>query len=388
MMASARDLRVNVASYLARNGWQAGSGGGAGELWTQTRPNAGDVLLAVPYEVDQESFEFNALVERLAMHERRDVVVIRDALESEFLDTQSYRVSDRFVRDDAALLGSAFTILNSARKLLRAAATTARKPRPRIGSNYSRPADELAAKARLSHTRRGSFVVPIVMPVDPPASSDGQLDSALAPIEPSERRVTRTLASAVTAIDTIAIKPEKEPGPDEIMGLVQSGVSMELVAAVRDIALDPGVEAFDTSFRWAAALGAPGRMPDRVVIPREAASLLGKVALTLGRTRPEPEASVSGQIVQIRYVQDDPTGELAIRVERTNRQADIFVTVSSDVIHDAYVWARNHRAVLARGLIERSPGRPLAIPNPTDVVPIDVLFNITIDSSLSEASER
>lgn len=380
-MASDRDMRQNVASYLARHGWAAGQSGRAGELWTL---DDADILrrmqrdepltLAVPFEIEANSFEYESIVSRLARQESQPTDAISVAVESEFLDTQNYRISDQYVVEESALLDSAATVLGSARKLVRAAATTARKPRAHIGTNYSRPGDELALRARLSHTRHGSFVVPIVMPVAPVPAMDGQFDNGVGPVEPGERGVTRTLASALVALDSIAVKPAKEPGPDEVMKLVQSGVSKELVAAVREIAVKAGIEAFDVSFTWSPALGKPRNIPDRVVITDDAAPILNRVVQELGQMKPEPDASVSGQIVRIHYVQDEPFGEIAIRTERKNRAVDVSVTASADVIHDAYVWARDHRSILARGRIERSPGRPLSIPRPTSILPIDTLF--------------
>jgi hypothetical protein len=158
------------------------------------------------------------------------------------------------------------------------------------------------------------------------------------------------------------------------MDLVLSGVSKELVKAVREIAVNAGVHAFEVAFDWSPALGAPKNTPARVVIGDEAGPVLNRVVETLGQLKPEPDASVSGQIVRIHYVQDDPFGEIAIRTERRSRAVDISVTASAQIIHEAYVWARDHRAVLARGRIERSPGRPLSIPRPTEILPIDTLF--------------
>lgn len=380
-MTNDRDVRLNVASYLRRHGWLADQSGSAGELWRLSDSNALRALkrteplpLAVPFEIELDSFEYESIVSRLARLENEAQETIAKALESEFLDTQSYRIADEFVIEQRAQLDGATTVLSAAKKLVRAAATTSRKPRAHIGTSYSKPGDELAARARLSHTRRGSFVLPVVMPVMPLPSEQGQLDASAVVIEPGERGVTRTLAGALTALNNIAVQPDTVPGPDEVANLVQSGVSKELVAAVREIAIGAGVAAFDVSFAWSPALGVPRNLAPRVVIEDEAGPLLNKVVEKLGRMKAEPDASVSGPIVRIYYVQDEPYGEIAVRTERNNRVVDVAVTAAAEIIHEAYVWARDHRAVLVRGRIDRAPGRPLSMPEPTAILPIDTLF--------------
>lgn len=277
------------------------------------------------------------------------------------------------VVEDSVLLESAATVLANARRMVRAAATTARKPRPRIGSNYSPPGDELAALMRLSHTRRGSFVLPVVMPVEPPAPTDGDVLGDRMPVEPGERRVTRTLASAVAALNSIAVLPDHEPRVDDVMHLIQSGVSSELVAAVRAIAIQSGVQAFDIKFQWAPGLQPPGGIPDRVVIPDDAAPVLANVERKLKVTRREVTESLSGQIVEIRHLPDEPLGEIAIRTIRNNRTVEVRITTTADVITSAFDWAKQSRAVIAHGKVVSSP-KALTIPNPDQLQPLDELF--------------
>lgn len=382
MMSNEKDMRANVASYLVRHGWQAEQDGVAGQLWalrdTQAlgfMDRAEPLILAVPWYIEVDSFEYVSVVSRIARQKQMPVSELSAAVEREFLDGQDYRIADRYLVEQTAMLDGAATVLDSARRLMRAAATTARKPRARIGTGFSNPGDELARRARLSHTRHGSFILPVVMPV-PPAEEEPGMTSIK--IEPGERGVTRTLATALAALDTVAVRPDRSPRPDDIRDLVQSGVSKELVAAVRSIAVSAGVQAFDATFTWSPGLGEPTNAPRRVVIQDEAAPVLGQVVRQLDQLRAEPDASVTGQIVRIHYVQGDPYGEVAIRTERRNRVVDISVTVDEKTIHKAYEWARDHRAVIARGKIERQPGRPLFVQKPESIGLIDQLFNDTL----------
>ncbi|MBO3663876.1 hypothetical protein [Microbacterium stercoris] len=365
--------RRDVASFLTRNGWVPDRGGLIGELWRPTAAPSGSAI-AVPYELDAGTAEYRAVIARLADHAAVSLQDMADEIEREFRDIHHYKIGDRFVVDESVLLDSASTVLTNARRMVRAAATTARKPRPTIGANYSPPGDAFAAQMRLSHTRRGSFVLPVVMPVEPPELSDGEILGDRTAVEPGERRVTRTLAAAVAAINSVVVVPDREPTTDDVIHLIQSGVSSEIVAAVRAIATDSGVQSLDIRFQWAPGLQAPGGIPERVVIPDEAATVLSRVERKLKRSRPETSESLSGQIVEIRHVPDEPMGEIAIRTIRNNRSAEVRITTPADVIRSAYDWAKQSRAIIARGNVVTSPGRPLSIPRPEQLQPIDELF--------------
>lgn len=369
------DLRAHLTSYLSRHGWETAEDGTSGDLWRPANDSPASRFLAVPFAIEPDSFEFESVVARLARWSGVEAQRLAETVGAEFTDTQNYRIADAHLRDDAAPLDGAASLISSAKRIVRAAATTARKPRAQIGANYSKPGDAVASTARLAHTRRGSFILPIEMPVSPPAATDGQLDDAEVEIEPVERSVTRTVASALAAVNALVIQPASEPGKDEVMALVQSGVSKELATAIRDAAVGSGVGELDVKFQWSPALGAPKNIPKRVVIPDDASVRLNNVISRLGQMKAEPDATVSGQIVRIHYVPGEPQGEISIRTERRGRQVDIGVTVSDKIAHKAFDWARDHRAVLANGQIQRAAGKPLTMPSPTSVLPVDTLFN-------------
>jgi hypothetical protein len=370
------NLRSEIESYLERNGWHRGRPGVSGELWSYTQATE-ERRIAVPYEIGSESREFQAIAMRLSQKEHRPLLEVVDDLEREFLDVQSYRIADSFVNEESVLLDSAATVLTSARRLIRAAATTSRRPRAYIGSNFSAPGDEIARKARLSHTRRGSFVLPVVLPIEKPEVLLGHqiLDTtADVQLESSERRVTRTLASALAALHSIAIEPAKEANQASLVGLVESGVSRELVSAVRAIASDGGVHAFDAEFRWAPGVGQPGGLLGKIIIPADASSLLSRLEKRLLQAKPRIDESISGQIVEIRHLPGEPSGEIAVRTVRGTRTAEVRIRASGVVIRDATDWFKAGRAIRAQGVLVTTPGRPLAMPDPRVVSPLDQLY--------------
>jgi hypothetical protein len=214
------------------------------------------------------------------------------------------------------------------------------------------------------------------MPIEPPEQLQNLIldEPADVKLESNERRTTRTLATALAALDSIAVRPSKAPTATELDYLVELGVSKELVTAVRTIASSAGVHAFETKFEWAPGVGAPPGLPERVLIPEDAKGLLERVEQQLRITRPKPDESVSGQIVQIRHVPGEPRGEVTIRTIRHGKMAEIRVSTSPDVTREATDWFKAGRVALAHGSIVASPGRPLTMPNPRAVTPLDQIL--------------
>ncbi len=374
MKDSTSDLRVDLISYLTRAGWTPGNAGRYGELWTSDSHEG--ARLAVPATVTPSSPEYHVLLSLLADKERRAATDVGYDIARQHLDIQNFRIADSFVEDGSVVLESAATVLSSARRLIRAAATTSRKPKAAIRTSYSKPGDAIADRARLSHTRIGSFVLPVVLPLSTPDLNSNRVLDSMEEVsfETAERRVTRTLASALNALDAVVVRPDREARTDDVLELVERGVSRELVNAVRAIATDSGVHAFEVGFAWAPSAGTPGALPESVKIPEGAAPLLNKVERRLARVAPRPEESVSGQIVEIRRIPDASSGEISIRTVRSGRVAEVRVAATNAVVLEAADWFRNGRAVLAYGRIESKPGRPLSMPSPRSIVPMDSMF--------------
>jgi hypothetical protein len=67
-------------------------------------------------------------------------------------------------------------------------------------------------------------IIPLLMPVsEPPEIDPGLVDAA--PPEPVERRVMRTFAEALTRMHDLVVTPEREPRPEDTLGLMFAGVS-------------------------------------------------------------------------------------------------------------------------------------------------------------------
>lgn len=277
-------------------------------------------------------------------------------------------------------LGAGVSLVSSAWSMLRAAATTSVRPRAHIGGNFSKRADELAETARLGHTQEGSYVIPILMPLSDP-SEERAKEPALTGLEiervswePSERRIMRTFAQALAAVDQTIVQPEHTPRVSQMQPAVIAGVSRELVSALHRIVSDESVASFEATFSWAQAVTAPASVPLQVRIPADAATRLGEAARRLKSSSYSPDEIITGPIVEVRHVPEDPFGEISVQTMRRGRMTEVRVRLSVDQLEPTFEWARRSRPVAVSGRIRRSPGQRLSIDKPRQIYPVDETY--------------
>lgn len=376
------DLTRDLRHYLETAGWREQSPGPAGALWVH--PAAKSIrALAVPAKIEAGTSEWQGVLDRLAAHEHRPVRDIYMSIATQFVDVTRFRAADDETIRGSIPLKAGARLVEAAHAMLRAAATTSQRPRSHIDGNFSRSGEELAAQARMAHTEEGSYVLPIWMPLTPPEADDGQSQIVGMGFhrasEPPERRVTRTLAQAISAIDEVIVRPEREPKSSDLSSLVVAGVSRELVGALHRVLTGPAVRTIETSFNWASGLNSPGGIDASVSMDATASERLKRAADALRVSRRHPTEIVTGLIVEIRHVPGDIYGEVSVDTVRNGRHCEVRVRLGTDALRATYDWARTERAVVAEGAIEATPGRRLLIVQPRRFMPLDETFLMTTE---------
>lgn len=385
-MTIASDSLVSVQAYLRRRGWVEEPPGRAGSWWHRpSRPSPEETRIGVPDRIGVPgriipgTVEWRSVIGSLADYERRSFEEIAETIRVQFVDVTEFGIAGDFTMAGPILLSAGASFLSSARGMLRAAATAAVRPRADIG-NFSTVANRIADRARLGYTREGSYVIPLLMPLPPP-----QDDSAHEPLEgmetervayePAERRVTRTLAQSLAAVQQGIVQPAREPRARDMAALVSAGVTRQLVAAASSILAEPEVSEFRASFQWAGAITPPGGVPRRVELPKAAGPLLATAEKLLKSSpRRDPGQIVTGPIVMVRRLPDAPSGEIAIQTMRAGRMSEVRVHLSAQELDNALEWMRAGRAVVAEGQLVRVPGQLSRIPEPSRIHPLDETF--------------
>lgn len=368
---------TDLVSYLRVHEWTANPPGPGGTLWLK-----GDARIGVPHEPDQ--IVIDSILSRLARAERRDVKATADAVRHVRFDVTHLRaVNDQRIVDKIPL-GTATKLVNSARMMLRATATTARWERAQIAGSYSRIGDDVVREAFMGHTERGSFVIPVLVPIPEPEQPEGEqptlydrADPVLhnAAPEPFERRVVRTFAQSMQAVRDLVVQPDRAPDPERIHELVYRGVSREFCTALGNVLGASAIGEFETTIDWSRVAPAPDTMPNHLSISSEAADLVRSVADRLRQERVPSRQVFSGRIVQFRHEKrDDPFGEIAVLTMRRGRPSEVTVRLPLERYREAWEWHNAGRAVLVEGTIRRAAGKPAIVDNPLRFQPLDQLM--------------
>lgn len=209
-LPTVRELR----NYLLFQGWTEQAPGPVGAVWAKDGARVG-----VPFEPD-ESLR-RGIVERVARAENQSPLVVSREARYLLVDVTYLRVVNDYRITDTIPLQTAARIIASGKAMLRAAATTARWERAQIGNSYSRLGDEVVREARMGHTERGSFVIPVLVPLSRDETPDpheehlysdhNQSESHRVRPEPFERRVVRTFAQSMQAVREILVDPAQDP---------------------------------------------------------------------------------------------------------------------------------------------------------------------------------
>ncbi|WP_131810361.1 hypothetical protein [Mycolicibacter heraklionensis] len=352
-------LHDRLVQYLTATGWippeEVGQVGG---LWRHPRS---DYLLPVPNELDAEGIDWQVITERLAMVEGATVSDVVDRLTGRMVDIANLRAANDIIIRDTIPYAAGVTLVQSSWTMLRASATTALGAKANIRS-YRKTGDGLISTARMAHTRRGSFVIPILLPIPDPKPGAKKskeppipgMDETTYEAEPMERRVMRTFAEALAAIDVVAVQPEREPRASVDYELVRAGVSHQLLGALHRVLTETAVSEFSAKFEW-APLGPPPKGLREISIPTAASDRIKVVANRLKTsTAPRLVEAFSGPIRGVARDLDTDSGLVTVQTTRNGHPANVSVRVSAEVLDEAWQWARDRQTVVVKSTVRRT----------------------------------
>jgi hypothetical protein len=350
-----------LARYLVATGWIAPAEvGEVGGLW---RHPQSDYLLPVPNKLVADGIDWHMITERLAIVEDAEITDVLARLDGQSVDIANLRAANDIVIRDTIPYPAGVTLVRESWTMLRAIATTSLGPQAFI-RNYRRSADEIVAEARMAHTRKGSFIIPIHLPIPEP-DADGEEQHDAEPMiegleirsaaEPAQRRVMRTFAESLATIDTLAVQPDREPTGDLIHDLIRAGVSYQFSSALNRVLAEDSVEEFSANFEWAPSGGPPPRGLDNIGIPAAARE---RVKMVADRLKATPSARVEEEFVgPIRRVErhlDADTGTVTVQTIRNGHPARVSVDVSPALLDQAWTWARERKTVVVQSRVHRT----------------------------------
>lgn len=353
------DMRSALAAYLSATGWEPPRGAGPqGELWRNPDHR---YAVPVPEPLHDDGADWELVLDRLALVEQSTPQEVERRIRGRLMDVANLRAAKDLVIEDTIPLAAAVSMVRDSWVMLRSCATTSFGARPHIAGNYRRAADDLIELARMAHTRRGSFIIPIYMPVRAPQEQPDQIVGLeTAPPEPGERRVMRTFAQSLAIIEAV-VEPEREPNANAVQDLIHAGVSHEFAAGLTRILKNESVAEFTAEFEWAALAGPAPSTPRRVAIPADAAARIERVSRRLKSEKPARGAEMlTGPIVGVQRNDDDTGGVVTIQTVRAARQCHVSVNVSRERLDEALDWMKQRSTAMVSGRVHRVGGNLFA----------------------------
>lgn len=371
-------VQENLNDYLAFNGWTRRSEGTFGVLWSKKDKNA---EVAIPRGIRLETGMWDGTIERIAYWQESPVHQVDKAIRRFWMDVSDFRASSSITRGNYIAAEAGSSLFTGAWKVLRASATTARGMKVAIGGNYSSLGDRSISGALFAQTEPGSYVLPLLVPMErvaQEAKQSANMDTLPSPedffeskvAETEQRRATRTMAQALTAVQQKLIEPAVEPSKWAIDAAVMAGASRELVKSLHDMVNEETVAGIDITFSWAPKLGNVPGTRKTIEIPRESADLLRSAAKQMRTARKPTSAALSGPIFALYHPKGADVGEATIEAAYKGRIRRIVVTLSGEsLMDDAHRWFHTHETLLIEGAI-RSSSAGLRVDSPTRVVPL------------------
>lgn len=345
-----------LTNYLSATGWEAPrEAGPSGGLWRHHDSGLG---LPVPNTLTEGGLDWEQILHRLARVEETEPPDIARRLTGRLVDIASLRAANDIVIADTIPYVAGVALVRESWQMLRSCATTSMGAKAHI-RRHRKTADEIAEGARMGHTKRGSFIIPILMPLPapwPPTPTFQPLAGMEVSIpEPESRRVMRTFAESLSAMNEVVVTPEKEPTSDGIYDLIRAGVSHEFSAALVRILVQPAVAEFSASFEWAPGLG-PAPATDRTVeIPAAAVERVERVSRRLKSEPGRRSVEVlTGPVVGVHRTDDDQSGVVTVQTVRNQRAAHVTVSVSRERLYEALDWMRERETVVVEGRVHRA----------------------------------
>ena len=324
-----------------------------GALW---RRGGAEVL--VPLRTDAVDFprRWNELLLSLSTVHNLSPSALADDFLHEGSDVSEWSAAHPNLIDNTIPVSALHTLTGTVRASFVAAANSTISPRGYFGHSIPHQAREAADRARAGQTREGSYVIPVIsrLPLTRPDRA-GTLDLDVA-LQPYDRQVMGTLASALTIVHELAVQSARAPSKRAVNDSVREGVSHELCSALADSLETPSIGLISVSFRWARAL--PWNRPEtQVSFPTEARALVRGMANDLKGSPVVGEQRLIGFVSHLDRGEEDEEGRATLRALLGGSQRSIRLFLSDDHYHTAGEANLNRRTVYVRGNMERTSGR-------------------------------
>jgi hypothetical protein len=304
-----------VSAYLRHHHWKfVEQIDNKGAVWT-TRLSEdmggeeAELLLPLDRRLNDYVRRMSEVLHTLEVAEKRSQLDILSDISDAGADVIRIRLQGTPFEDGSLPIDHAVHVVSYAREMMLAAACSVVQPRIIYRSRKPTPASEYMSKVRLGQTERGSYVLSIRSLV-PPQLTGSQLslpnietedgEYRVIAEEPFERRVTRQLAEALTAVTNALSQVRATGDVTPFQDAVAKGVSANLCHALAGMGLSDTPLDMDIGMSWASTRGLPKGVTSTFRLSSDAFPVLYEVARLLREQAPFGTVELSGPVVELR----------------------------------------------------------------------------------------
>lgn len=358
---------LEVAAYLRAKGWQKEADiGDRASLWLLRREPDGtefDVTLPARREFKDYVLRMGEVLRGLADAEGRSELDVLTDVQTTTADLIRVRAPSRDAESGTLPFDEAVTFVERSRDMMLAAACAAIDKRSVYAKRKAQQAMDYLGHARMGQTERGSFVLTILSPVVPELRP---VQGALFPAEhedPYERKVTRTLMEALTALDEAARAAAMHGNMTPFQEAVSRGVSANLCDAVIGLSAVSREEGLDIQVAWSRTLSIDSAIPTRVLLGSDSIPWIEQAARQFRETAPIDDVDVVGIVTTLDRDPKAVEGEIWIigLVEGQTRR--VVVRLGYRDYNEAISAHADRRAVRCTGELMKE-GRGYRLLNP------------------------
>ena len=252
--------------------------------------------------------------------------------------------------DGTVAMNEGVDFVRGASDVILAAACSYYNPQPLFRAGANREARAYLRQMRLGQTEQGSFVVTLLSPVVPPPM---QLTFNLSPDElpddAVERRITRHLASSLSATRQ-AIEGTVGGEADAFAEVVEKGVSANLCEAL-DTMIMP-FSTTDVSFVWARTRPM-AKAREAIRFSNDDAPILREAARAFRQRGPRHDESLVGFVNILNRTEDQEEGKIRLKAEIDGQMQSVNAVLEQSEYARAIKAHAEQATVIAEGDLER-----------------------------------
>lgn len=307
---------LDLTAYLRSTGWrQVDRLADKGVVWTWSSTNGGEFEILLPLSRDLADFvpRMADALSTLERSEKRSRLEILRDLTTAPADVIRICAQQAEARDGTIPLDDGVELVQRARDMLMAAACAAVQPRAYFPTRKPAEAVAYMARVRLGQTERGSYVMTLLSRVPPSLEPAKSGQTHLDVEEPFERKVTQTLARALTAVRQAAQDWATTGHFEAFQNAVQKGVSANLCEALAGMAGGSGVaDGLEVSFTWSRLRPLETDEPRRISLSADTIPVVQEAARIFRETSPRADFDLVGVVISLHRPDPQQPGRVTV----------------------------------------------------------------------------